>query len=827
MKKLLGKIKRIKNKIKSKAKKAVTQAKAFKPANYSRARYFWYRDHKKINDKVILLESAKGNRPADNIEAILKELAGNEEYKEYTLYLVGNKNVEKARKAYVKKQGFQGRVKLLTINSLKYYKILATAKYLVSDDSFIYIFTKRQGQMYFNTWHGTPLVTLGKNKKTDFAMIGNEQKTFFDADYLLCQSEYAMNCMVEDYMLENFAKTKIWLSGAPCNEVFAKEEIREKVRRECAVDEKQVIAYLPTWRKNAAGHGVKERTAMMEAHLAEWDELLSDNQIVFVKQHEINAVVIDFSKYHHIRPYPENYGTYEFLAGTDVLVTDYSSVMFDYALTGRKIILFTYDRAWYEQIRGLHMSLEELPFPKAETVQELAEELHYPKQYEDTEFRTEFCSKMTQNVTKALCHKFLFEKPNTLITEREIPYNGKKNVVIYMGGFEKNGLTTAGANLLHNLDREKNNYAVFYCLTSLQPHQENIRVLPADVSLMTFYHFRSLTFAELFPYILWRGFGKLSYSKVKDIVKRLAVRSTERMLLNCRIDTVVQFTGYNDDMIVTMEQMPCNRVIYVHSDMEKEINHRGNANRSLLSHAYKSYDTVAAVTEGMIPPAKRIAESDKEEGVGEGNFALCRNVIDYKRILTLGEQPLEFDKTTVFNMHRQNLLEALASNKKKFVSVGRFSVEKGHERLIKAFERLHKEQPDTCLIIIGGHGDLWNKTMRQVKESSCPKDIFLVRYMSNPFPLVKQCDFFALSSLYEGFGLVLAEADVLGLPCFTVDIDGPRGFMQKYGGLLVENSEDGLLSGMHSCMDGTIPSKLTIDYEQYNREAVEQFEAVI
>jgi len=229
----------------------------------------------------------------------------------------------------------------------------------------------------------------------------------------------------------------------------------------------------------------------------------------------------------------------------------------------------------------------------------------------------------------------------------------------------------------------------------------------------------------------------------------------------------------------------------------------------------------------MIPPARRIAESETVGGAKEPNFTLCRNVIDYKRVLTLGEEPITFDSTTLFNVDRNRLLAALASDKKKFVSVGRFSVEKGHARLIKAFERLHKEHPDTCLVIIGGHGDLWDKTIQLVRKSSCPNDIFLVQYMSNPFALIKQCDFFALSSLYEGFGLVLAEADVLGLPCFTVDIDGPRGFMQKYGGLLVENSENGLLAGMQACMDGTIAPRLNIDYEQYNQEAVAQFESII
>ncbi|MBR6642591.1 MAG: CDP-glycerol glycerophosphotransferase family protein [Lachnospiraceae bacterium] len=821
-------MKRLLHKIKRKSKKLLKEAKVFKPANYSRARYFWYREHCPVEEKTILLEVVGGDRPADNTAALLEELASGDEYKEYSVYLAGGKSVCKARKNYIKQQGMSGRVKILSVNSLSYYKILATAKYLVSEDSFIYIFTKRPEQVYLNIWHGTPLMTMGKSKKTDYAMVGNEQKNFFDADFLLCQNEYAMNHMTEDYMLENFAKTKIWLSGSPRNEVFHHTEVREKVRAACNFGEKQVIAYLPTWRKNTKEFDKEAYSELFTGLLKEWDDKLSEQQEVYVKQHPVNPVEVDFSKYRHIKPFPAKFGTYEFLVGADVLVTDYSSVLFDFAITGKKIVLFTHDKERYEEIRGLHMELSELPFPKADTVEALAEELALPKQYNDTAFLEKFCSYDKLNVTKAICHKFLFGEESKLIEQKDIPYNGKKNVVLYIGGFEKNGLTTAGVNLLHTLDRTKNNYAVLYCMTSVKGRQESIRVIPEDVSLIGFYYYRALTFKEQVPYMLWRGFpNNVPYSKVAEVMKRLSIRGAERMMGGCRIDTVVQFTGYNDEMIGSMEQMPCNRIIYVHSDMEKEIKLRANANAGLLSHAYKKYDSVAAVTEGMIPPAKRIAESFREAGAPSPNFALCRNVIDHKRIRRLGEQELQFDETTVLNVEEEKLLEALVSNKKKFISIGRFSIEKGHERLIKAFERLHKEQPDTCLFIIGGHGDLWNKTMQQVEESSCPDAVFLIRYMSNPYPLVKQCDYFVLSSLYEGFGLVLAEADILGLPCFSTNIDGPRGFMQKYGGLLVADNENGLLEGMHACLNGKIADKLNIDYEQYNKEAVEQFEALL
>lgn len=820
MKRLLKKIKRM-------IKKAIHEAKNFKPIHYSKARYFWYREHCPVQEKLILVDTGSAKAMPGNVAAVLEELAGSDAYKTYRICITCGKAVLEERLNWLKRKGFAGRVAVKTAGSLAYFKALATAKFLVSEDSLNFVFTKRPEQVYLNTWHGTPLMTLGKAKKADFAMLGNEQKTFFDADYLVCPNEYTMQHMIEDYMLENFCQAKILLTGYPRNEVLRKKEQAENIKKALHLENKQVIAYMPTWRKMTKEMDKEARTKQLEDILSAWDASLSENQVVYVKQHMVNTVPVNYSAYKNIRPFPAEYDTYEFLSAADVLVTDYSSVLFDFARTGRKVILFVHDKEEYLALRGLYMELSELPFPKVETVERLVQELTEPKNYEDKVFLEKFCAYEKEGVTAQLCRRFIFGEKTSLIEERQVPYNGKKNVVFYMGGFEKNGVTTACSNLLHNLDRTKNNYAVLYCITSVKGRQESIRVIPEDVTLLSFYYNRCVTFAEQVPYMIWRGFRKTPYRFVAKVMERLSKRSAARMFGNCRIHSVVQFSGYNDEMIGTMEQMPCNRVIYVHSDMEKEIEMRANANRGLLSHAYKAYDSVAAVTEGMIPPAERIAEYDKEAGSKKAHVTLCRNVIAHKRIMELGEQKLAFDSNTVMNVEEEKLLEALASDKKKFVSIGRFSVEKGHERLINAFERLHKEHPDTCLIIIGGHGDLWGQTVKQIEESTCADAVFLVRYMSNPYPLLKQCDYFALSSLYEGFGLVLVEADVLGLPCFTVDITGPRGFMQKYGGLLVENSENGLLDGMQKCLSGNIAKRLTIDYDQYNAEAVAQFEFLI
>ncbi len=815
-----------KAKIKKGIKVTIKNIIRFRPYKYYRTRYFWYREHCKLQPKWILVESIQGKQPLDNIAVLLEELANNPIYNEYKIYLSGNKQLRNHRESYLKQKGLENRVTLLDFESLSYYKVLATAKYLISENSLLYIYTKRPGQVYLNTWHGIPLKTLGVNKKNSYAMVGNEQKTFLDADYILCPNEYTMDTMIEDYNLKNFSKAKILLTGYPRNTVFFDSKKREEIRRTCNLEKKQVFAYLPTW-KEVMGETTHEvRKEQMQEFLAQWDTLLSNNQVLYVNLHYASAFQISFEKYQHIQSFPAQYGVYEFLTAVDSLVTDYSSVLFDYALTRRKIVLFTYDKEEYSSYRGLHMELSELPFPKADTIAEVMEQLNTPKNYDDTDFLATFCAYDKENVTTELCKRVILDTKSSIILEKEIPYNGKKNIMFYMGGFEKNGLTTAALNLLHNLDREKYNYAVIYCMNSLKPHPQELKSLPEDMPRFGYFYFKTATVMESIPYFFWKEIRRLPYSFIQSAFEKMSKRGGQRIFGDCRIHHIIQFTGYVEQMIGIVEQMPCGRSIYVHSDMEKEIQMRGNANKGLLSHAYKAYDNVAVITEGMIPPTKRIAESVKEIGLKEPDIHLCNNVIDYKRIRNMSEKELTFDESTVFHVSKEKLLEALHSNKKKFVSIGRFSVEKGHGRLIRAFEKLHKEQPDTCLIIIGGHGVLYEKTVKQVEESSCPDSIFLVRYMSNPYPLLKQCDYFALSSLYEGFGLVLVEADVLGLPCFSVNITGPRFFMEKYGGMLVEDSEAGLLDGMRACMAGTVPKQLTIDYEQYNKEAVAQFESL-
>lgn len=796
------------------------------PNFYHRQNYAWYREHLKLDNSMILLEALDGAHPTGNVATLVKELNDNPAFANYKLYLSGRETVVQARLDYVKTFHLD-RVTVLASDTDEYYRILASAKYLITETSFNQMFIKRPGQVFFNTWHGTPLKTLGKKVQNDHAMLGNIQKNFFEADYLLYPNEFTMNHMIEDYMLANFCKAKILLSGYPRNFVFHDARKREEVRKACGfTEEKQYIGFMPTWRgamSNVNGAGQNEQLC---AYFDELDHMLTENQVMFVKLHYMNATGIDLSKYTRIKPFPLEFDGYEFLNALDVLVTDYSSVFFDYAITGKKVILFTYDLEEYIRDRGFYLSLDELPFPRVRTLEALVEEISRPKEYDDTEFLKRFCPYEKPGVAEALLRKVILGEDSSLFEERLIPDNGKKNVLLYIGGFGKNELTGAAVKLLHNLDRSKYNYAVVFQMDDMRKRQSDIDVLPADVDYHGFYQWRSATPSEYVDYMGWKSSGSVPYSKVKKLMQRICARDRARMFGPCRIDGVVQFSGYYDEVTAAFEQLPCKRSIYVYRDMAEVCRGKKNMDEAFLGDMYNRYDKTAVSSEDVYGPTKQLAEKYASKG-NKAELVLCREIIDVNMVQEKADKEISTEGVGL-NVCRERFFDAVESKQTKlFVTKGSFSKDKGYERLIDAFEKVHADYPETRLLILGETGNLFQELAEKIKASSCDGAVYLVRNMANPYPLIKQCDYYISASFYEGLGTNLADADMLGLPCVATDVPGNHAFMELAKGYLTENSETGVEQGLRACLEGKVPKKLSIDYTQYNQEAIAQFESLL
>ena len=270
--------------------------------------------------------------------------------------------------------------------------MVATSKFLVNDSTFLHFFIKRDEQVYLNTWHGTPLKNMGKSVEKECHIIGNIQKNLYSCDYLLYPNDYTKDIFLKDYMLYNIKNNcKIIMNGYPRNTIFFNQKRNEEIRKENDIVDEQVICYMPTWRGKMSDKVHDKNVADTIYYLKKMEAKLVKNQRLYVNLHPYFKGKIDFSIFKKVMEFPEEYETYDFLNIADVLITDYSSVFFDFANLKRPMIFYMYDLDLYKgKLRDFYLDLDELPGPIAETQEDLEKNLanldkdfkKYAKKYE-------------------------------------------------------------------------------------------------------------------------------------------------------------------------------------------------------------------------------------------------------------------------------------------------------------------------------------------------------------------------------------------------------------------------------------------------------------
>lgn len=780
--------------------------------------YFKYIKKLQIEENNILIEPQQGRTINGNMFYIIKELTSNTEYLNHNIYVVlkdGAIEVAKKTLEYNKIEN----IKIIKYLSKEYYQLLATSKYLITDTSFLPIFIKREGQIILNTWHGTPLKCLGKQSKSDYHTIGNVQKNFIVSDYLLYPNEYTKDHLIEDYMLENICKANVILSGYPRNTAFLNDDSRKKIREELNLTDKEILIYMPTWRESKTREESIENAEIITNNLMQIESKLKENQILYVNLHPLDKKIIDFQEFNKIKQFPECYETYQFLNIADCLITDYSSVFFDFAITRRKIILFAYDEEKYLSNRGLYVNFNKLPFTKVKNVDELIEAINSEKKYNEEEFIKTYCAYDSIETTKKICNLVILNKKNDLTIEK-IKNNQKENILIYVGNLAKNGITSSIRNLLYNIDTNAKNYYLTFSSNKIKNNKEQLLTFPSNVKYIATTGKTNMTILQKIKFILYKE-NLLPLRIFKDTINKVYKPEIKRLYGDIKFDSVIQFCGYEYKKILLYSAFEGNTVIYVHSDMENEIKTRQIQHRKTLKYAYNAYKKVAVVNKDLIESTVNISKKTD-------NIYVANNIINYKSVIEKSNaSEVKFDEDTESNVTLEELKDILDdSNKKKFITIGRFSPEKGHDRLIKAFNELYKENPNIYLIIIGGVGKKYKATIELINSLPSRNNIIAIRSVSNPYIILKKCDYFVLSSFYEGFGLVIAEADILKKPVVSTDVIGPRGFLNENNGELVENNEKGLYDGMKKMLNNEV-QVMNVDYEKYNENAIQEFYKLI
>lgn len=314
-----------------------------------------------IKNNKILFCSFMGKGYSDNPKYIYKELQKRDLNLDFVWAVEKGESVE----------SFPSDIRVVRLRSLQFFYELVTAKVWIDNSRKPSYVRKRKKQCYIQTWHGSiPIKRVEKDAEDSL-----------DDEYIRCAKNDAK---MTDLMLSNskfctdMYRRAFWydglvlVTGSPRNDILVKctEKDKKAIRKRLNIGEHfNVVLYAPTFRANGSTQAYNMDYQMLRDTL---HERFGGEWIVLIKLHPLIAgkksilikddFVVNVSLYDDI---------YELMCISEMLVTDYSSTMFEMMITDKKVLLFASDRKDYIQDRGFYFDYFRLPFPKAESNDEL------------------------------------------------------------------------------------------------------------------------------------------------------------------------------------------------------------------------------------------------------------------------------------------------------------------------------------------------------------------------------------------------------------------------------------------------------------------------
>lgn len=209
---------------------------------------------------------------------------------------------------------------------------------------------------YFNTWHGTPIKYMGTDLQNDESFSLKGMKKVKACDVMCSQGEYETDIFSRTFCVpkENFLEC-----GLPRNDVLANytNEYRDELRRKFNIpNDKKVILYCPTFREfeKDENYGCVLKPPI---DLNKWEANLGNDYVLFFRAHYEVSKVMQINDNEFVKNMTSYPSLNELMIVSDVLISDYSSVYFDYSIMGKTMFHFCYDYDKYQSMRGMYFDI--------------------------------------------------------------------------------------------------------------------------------------------------------------------------------------------------------------------------------------------------------------------------------------------------------------------------------------------------------------------------------------------------------------------------------------------------------------------------------------
>lgn len=799
------------------------------------ARYAKYFHTIKLQKNTVLYEAFFGRGMLCNPYAIFLELFQNPDFKHFkhvwVLDDIANHTV------LLEEYSKYHNVIFIQRESKEYLKYLCSAKYLINNVTFPSYFAKKPGQVYINTWHGIPIKHLGYDLPNGNIEVSNTVRNFLHADYLLAANSFFVDIYKDAFKMREIYKGKIIEEGYPRLDLsyrFPSDEVYQKLKKYGVnIDPaKKIILFAPTWR----GISYKDANSDVSSYYAIKEQLeqqIDTNQYqILIKVHQR---VYELAREELTEDFivPAMIDANEIMGITDILISDFSSIYFDFLTTEKPILFLIEDEEQYSQERGLYFSLDNLPGPRTDSISTLADWINHideiSEQYTDRYHKLrEWSNGIYQdNISQKIIDIVFREKEEGYQIIHQTA--NKKHMLIHRGKMLVNGISTSLLNLLNNIDYEQ--YDVTLMLSDIKTVDEEkmVNSIPAAVRIL----YRNSNYNATY-----RQEVRRMYRQRHNIFKpgfSLYSDDFYRSYGNVDFDYAIDFEGYNYYYSNLLLHCPnAIKSIWMHNDMQAECKLRFPWLEDYFP-IYQYFDRIVSCSKEIMNVNR---DNMAENYAPYEAFHYAKNFVNPQDVLSkkkCSEKRTYEDQTYILENESQEwgyitgkLIPYIPPKDKngkqnyRFITVGRLSPEKNQENLIHAFHRLSQKNKNIYLYIVGD-GPLWETLQNRIKTLGLQDQIIITGRINNPISIMKNCDCFILPSLHEGQPMVIHEARLLHLPIICSNFSSADGIQIENGQYMIGTSEDEIYMGMNAFIDGNVPADYVFDSDAYNREAYTEF----
>ncbi len=338
-----------------------------------------------------------------------------------------------------------------------------------------------------------------------------------------------------------------------------------------------------------------------------------------------------------------------------------------------------------------------------------------------------------------------------------------------------------------------------------------------DITIFTIYAKGELE-KELNSKVKLKSLYNVSYKELSNIKKHFTIplkvllgkRKIYKKFIKEDYDVEIAFLEGPITRLFSVKNKKTRKIAWIHNDISKVY---GNGIKSKLKRyidkkIYCKYETLVFVS---IDNMKKFREVYKDEI--RNNYLepvkkeVIYNYLDKEKVLEKAKknQDYEFNKNTI-----------------NFVTVARLVPQKAIDRIINVHEKLIKDGFKISFYVIG-EGPEENKLQTLINEKKVQDTFFLLGKKENPYPYIKNCDYFCLLSYFEGYGMVLEEAKILNKPIIITDT-AAREAVNKYGkSIVLENDEEKIYDGLKQIIkDKKLSEKITQDCMYDNSKIIDK-----